>query len=236
VVPPPAGDPDENRKQVENQYRLAPLQHLLPTQLQTPEGLPLYTPETEDDRFDLDMVKWETQLLEQWTYIYAEALQRVIDPEIPPFDALVRVLSEGDGSSNIGHQLAESFFRYWAGDGQAALHTAMPMIEALVRDAVLQADRGIYRLQKKQSPGQYVGLGVLLDIFYDIYTVSEKDQRFFGAVLKHPGGWNLRNLLSHGYLPGVNGGVASLVLYAALRVLVLSNKSDPAVVDTDAID
>lgn len=231
---PPTGDTDENRKHVEDQYRLAPLQHLFPTQLQTPEGLPLYTPETEDDRFDLDMVKWETQLLEQWTYIYAEALQRVIDPEIPPFNALVRVLSEGDGPSNVGHQLAESFFRYWAGDGQAALHTAMPMIEALVRDAVLRADRGIYRLQKKQSPGQHVGLGVLLDVFYDIYTVPEKDQRFFDAVLKHPGGWNLRNLLSHGYLPGVNGGVAALVLYAALRVLVLSNKS--AVADTDTAD
>lgn len=233
---PPTGNPDENRKQIENQYRLAPLQHLFPTQLQTPEGLPLYAPETEDDRFDLDMVTWETQLLEQWTHIYAEALHRIADPEVPPFDALVRVLSEGDDPSNIGHQLAESFFRYWAGDGQAALHTAVPMIEALVRHAVLRAERGIYRLQKKQTPGQYVGLGALLDLFYDIYTVDERDQRFFNAVLRHPGGWNLRNLISHGYLPGINGGVAALALYAALRILALAGKPAPTDDVKDASD
>jgi hypothetical protein len=99
---PPTGNPDENRSQIANQYRLAPLQHLFPTQLQTPEGLPLYAPETEDERFDLDMVRWETQLLEQWTYIYAEALHRVIDPEVPPYEELARVLSEQSTPSPIG--------------------------------------------------------------------------------------------------------------------------------------
>lgn len=233
---PPTGNPDENRAHVEDQYRLAPLQHLFPTQLQTPEGLPLYAPETEEERLELDMVKWETQLLEQWTVIYAEALHRVVDPEVPPFKTLVGVLSKGSEPSNIGHQLAESFYRYWTGDGAAALHTTIPMIEALVRDAVIVADRGIYRLQKKQSPGQYVGLGVLLDEFYDIYNVPERDQRFFNAVLKHPGGWNLRNLLSHGYLSGISGGIAALALYAALRVLVVTDKTVPAEDDSSETD
>lgn len=233
---PPTGDPDQNRKYVENQYRLAPLQHLFPTQLQTPEGLPLYAPATEEERFDLDMVKWETELLQQWTVIYAEALHRVIDPDVPPFKTLVGVLSEDGEPSAIGHQLAESFLRYWAGDGGGALHTTVPMIEAMVRDSVIRADRGVFRLQKNQSPGQYVGLGVLLPDFYDIYNVPEKDRRFFNAVLRHPGGWNLRNLLSHGYLPAVNGGVAAIALYAALRVLVLSDNTAPADDHTDTAD
>ncbi|KAB2807855.1 hypothetical protein F9L07_24525 [Pimelobacter simplex] len=235
---PPTGDPDQSRAHIENQHRLAPLQRLFPTSLQTPEGLPFYAPESDEDRFDLDMVKWEAELLQQWTVIYAEALHRVVDTDLPPFKTLVGVLSEGGEPSAIGHQLAESFYRYWAGDGAAALHTTIPMIEALVRDAVIRADRGIYRLQKNQSPGQYVGLGVLLPLFYDIYDVSEKDQRFFNAVLKHPGGWNLRNLLSHGYLPAINGGVAALALYAALRVLVLTDKPtrDDDVTGTEAED
>ena len=224
---PPTGDPDQNREHTENQYRLAPLQHLFPTQLQTPEGLPLYAPATEEERFDLDMVKWETTLLQQWTVIYADALHRVTDPEVPPFEALVSVLSGGNEPSSVGRQLAESFLRYWAGDGAGALYTAVPMIEALVREAVIRADRGIFRLQKNQSPGQYVGLGVLLEAFYSIYNVPEKDQRFFNAVLKHPGGWNLRNLLSHGYLPSISGRVAALALYSALRVLVLSDNGAP---------
>jgi hypothetical protein len=97
------------------------------------------------------------------------------------------------------------------------------MIEAIARGAVLRADRGIYRLQKKQTPGQYVGLGVLLDLIYDIYQVDETDQRFFNAVLKHPGGWNLRNLTSHGYLPRITGSLAAIALYAAIRLLALTD-------------
>lgn len=233
---PPTGDPDQNRSHVQNQYRLAPLQHLFPTQLQTPEGLPLYFPTSEEERFDLEMVKWETELLHQWTIIYAEALHRITDPEIPPFDALVRVLSDDGRSPAIGRQLAESFYRYWTGDSGAALHTAVPMIEALIRAAVIRGDRGIFRLQKNQSPGQYVGLGALLPEFYDIFEVREGDQRFFNAVLKHPGGWNLRNLLSHGYLPAIRGGVTALALYAALRVLILSDKKFPVARDADTAD
>ena len=110
------------------------------------------------------------------------------------------------------------------------------MIEALIRAAVIRGDRGIFRLQKNQSPGQYVGLGALLPEFYDIFEVREGDQRFFNAVLKHPGGWNLRNLLSHGYLPAIRGGVTALALYAALRVLILSDKKFPVARDADTAD
>ena len=42
------------------------------------------------------------------------------------------------------------------------------------------------------------------------------------ALLRHPGGWNLRNLLAHGYLPNAHGGAATVSLYAAMRVIVLA--------------
>jgi hypothetical protein len=224
---PPTGNPDENRELIANQSQLAPLLHLFPMQLVTPDGLPLFTAETEEERLDLEMVRWETQLLQQWAYVYAEALHRVVDPDLPSLEGLVRFLIKREEDSPVCIQLAQSFYRYWAGDGQAALHTALPMIEALVRNAVCRADRGVYRMQKKQTPGQFVGLGVLLDLFCDSYQVSEADQRFFNATLKHPGGWNLRNLTSHGYLPGADGSVAAITLYAALRVLILTANGSP---------
>lgn len=226
---PPTGEPDANRELVERQHVLSPLQHLFPTQLQTPEGLPLYAPETKEERFDLDLVKWETDLLQHWTPVLAEALHRLVDPDVPPIDALAGVLSAGPASNPaIGAQLASSFHRYWSGDGQAALYTTVPMIEALIRNAVIDADRGVYRLQKSQVPGQYVGLGVLLDLFVETYAVSERDERFFGALLRHPGGWNLRNLLAHGYLANASGGVAAVSLYAAMRVIVLACRGRPS--------
>jgi len=221
----PTGDPDANREVVEHQHRLAPLQAYFPKQLQTPEGLPLYAPATTEERFDLDVVEWETELLAQWTPIMAEALHRVVTPDLPPFGDLVHVLGSGPASDEgVGRQLAASLYRYWSGDGQGAVYTAVPMLEAMVRNAVLDADRGIYRLQRKQVPGQYVGLGVLLDLFVESYAVDRRDERFFGALLKHPGGWNLRNKLAHGYLPDASGGLAAIVLYAAMRILVLCDE------------
>lgn len=171
------------------------------------------------------MVEWETQLLEQWSPLLAEALHRVVIPEILDAEDLANVLSAGPASDpNVGAQLAMSFLRFWTGDGQGAAHTAMPMIEALVRNSGLAAERGIYRLQKAQQPGQYVGLGVLLDLFADGYVVTERDQRFPNAVLRHPGGWNLRNLLTHGYLPNAANWVGAITLYAALKIIVNASR------------
>lgn len=225
---PPTGDPDENRAVIEGQHRAAPLQFLFPVQLQTPEGLPLYAAASDEDRFDLDMVRWEVQLLEQWTPIMADALQRIARPEVPPIGGLAQMFSAQPVSSgHIGTQVAEGFERYWTGDSLGALYTTIPMIEELVRNAVLATDRGIFRLQKNQSPGQYVGLNALLPHFAEAYGVPERDERFFRAFLTHPGGWNVRNNLAHGYLAGAQGSVAAIALYAATRVILLAKSGRP---------
>ncbi|XBH20408.1 hypothetical protein V5R04_09120 [Jonesiaceae bacterium BS-20] len=219
----PLGDFEKNRKIVEAQNNLAPLTALFPISLQTSEGLPLYTPKTEEERFDLDLVAWEIQLLDQWAPVLFEALHRTIDNSIPSLEELSQVLSFDGKTTTISAQLTGSFLRFWSGDSSGALHTALPMVEALVREAVLRADRGIFRLQKNQVPGQYVGLGVLLELFFESYNVGENDQRFLKSIYKHPGGWNLRNQLFHGYLPNIHGSkVAGVVLYSILRILVLS--------------
>lgn len=228
----PTGHPDSNREIVENQRRLAPLQAFLPVHLQTPEGLPLYAPGTNEERFDLDLVRWETQLLEQWSWIMAEALRRVVSSGMPPAADLITVLTSNPVSTPpIARQLASSLGRFWTGDAEGAAYSALPAIEAMVRNAVIAADRGVFRLQRKQQPGQFVGLGTLLDLFAESYAISERDSRFFGALLRHPGGWNLRNLAAHGYTPGIGGAAGAVVLYAAMRIIVLSADGPTALDD-----
>jgi hypothetical protein len=220
--PSPTGEPHDSRTIVEAQHRNAPLQFLFPIALQTPEGLPLYSPKDADERFELDMVKWETQLLNQWSPILAEALNRVARPDVPPIETLAKTFANSAAADDhTAAQLAEAFIRFWTGDTLGSLYTSVPMIESLVRHSVLATDRGIYRLQKNQSPSQYVGLGALLDHLSDGYTVSERDQRFFRALLTHPGGWNLRNELAHGYLASARGSIAAVALYAALKVILI---------------
>lgn len=105
----------------------------------------------------------------------------------------------------------------------------MPRIETLVRNLVLRTDRGIYRLQVEHKPGQYPGLGNLLPILEDDYALPESVARFLSAVLRHPGGLNVRNLMLHGYVddPGVGG--AALLLHTALGIATIR----PPVEDPD---
>lgn len=224
-IEPPTGDPTSNRELIAMRQRLSPLAQLFPKQLQTPEGLPLYAAGDDDEKFDLDLVEWESELLTTWTPFFAEALQRVIANDMPTTEHLVASLTSAPVSPpQVAVQLAASFQRFWSGDGEAAVFITLPLIEALVRNAVIDADHGVYRLQKNQQPGQYVGLGVLLPLYYSSYNIDEREQRFLTAMFNHPAGWNLRNLAMHGYLPNISGQVAALVLYAALRVIINTNQ------------
>lgn len=224
----PTGDPEANRKLVRTQRAATPLQALFPSQLQTPEGLPLYAPSNEDEHFELDMVRWETDLLEQWVYILSDALQRIGVEGTPAGPEIERFFLVGHAvTASEAGMLARALERYWSGDAEAAAFTAFPLIEALLRNAALAADQGIYRLQKKQSPGQYVGLGILLDLFVEYYDVSKRDQRFFNALLNHPGGWNVRNLMAHGYILSAGSALAAVLIYAAMKIVLLALR-DPS--------
>ncbi len=76
----------------------------------------------------------------------------------------------------------------------------MPRIETLVRNLVLRSDRGIYRLHNEQKPGQYPGIGNLLEILQEEYALPESVIRFLAVVLRHLAGLNLRNLMLHGFV------------------------------------
>ncbi len=219
----PTGDPETNRTVVRAHRAAAPLQALFPLQLQTPEGLPLFTPSNDDERFELDMVRWETQLLEQWVYILSDALQRIGAEGTPARTEVERFFLVGHAvTANEAGMLSRALERYWSGDAEAAAFTAFPLIEALLRNAALAAGQGIYRLQKKQSPGQYVGIGALLDLFVESYDVNERDRRFFNALLNHPGGWNVRNLMAHGYVLRAGSALAAVLIYASMKIVLLA--------------
>lgn len=223
----PTGDPETNRELVRTRRAAAPLQALFPSQLHTPEGLPLYTPSNDAEHFELDMVRWETDVLEQWVYILSDALQRIGAEGTPARSEVESFFLVGHAvTANEAGMLSRTLERYWSGDAEAAAFTAFPLIEALLRNAALAADQGIYRLQKSQSPGQYVGLGVLLDLFVAAYDVSERDQRLFNALLNHPGGWNVRNLMAHGYILSAGSPLATVLIYAAMKIILLASK-DP---------
>lgn len=124
---PISGDVDTNRRKVENDHRIAPLASLLPVQLVTPEGLPFFTGSDEQMRFDVDLVTWERQLIEQHLRALTVALHEVpARHRLPTQQNLTTFLDSWPGVFGTGATLADALLRYWAGDPNGAAFTIAP--------------------------------------------------------------------------------------------------------------
>jgi hypothetical protein len=227
---PITGDVDTNRRKIENDHRIAPFVNLLPVQLVTPEGLPFFSGSDEETRFDVDLVTWEQQLIEQWLRPLSVALHEIpARHTLPTRQTLTTFLDSWPGAFGNGATVADAIIRYWSGDPNGAAFTIVPGIEALARHLVLAAETGIYRLQRNQTPGQFPGLGVLLPLLTELYQLPESRSRFLAALLTHPAGLNLRNRMAHGYIGGVGSPIAAVLIHAALSLAAVA----PPDVDTE---
>jgi hypothetical protein len=155
LTPPLSGDTERNRDLVRRRHVEHPLGALFPTQLLGPEGLPAYTGTTEEDRFDVDLVRWETDLIEQWLAVLAAALHEIPRrhglPDLQDISEFLAGWPAVDGP--LAPALARALLRYWAGDSEGAAYTVLPRIESVVRGLVLATARGVYRLQREHKPG-----------------------------------------------------------------------------------
>ena len=70
-------------------------------------------------------------------------------------------LDRGNLSLELANQLAAAIDLYWSGDENVAAYMAALLIEPLLRSLLLQANQGIYAVQRQRRPGQYPGLGFL---------------------------------------------------------------------------
>lgn len=221
---PITGDVGTNHRKIENDHRIAPFASLLPVQLVTPEGLPFFAGSDEDTRFDLDLVTWEQQLIEQWLRPLSAALHEIpARHTLPTRHTLTAFLDTWPGAFGNGATLADALIRYWAGDANGAAFIVVPAIEAVARYLVLATDTGIYRLQKNETPGQFPGLGVLLPLLTELYQLPESRSRFLAALLTHPGGLNLRNRMAHGYIGRVGPPIAAVLIHAALSLAAIAS-------------
>ncbi len=226
---PLSGDKDRNRGLIADQHREHPLSALFPTQLLGPDGLPLYTGTSEEDRFDVDLVQWEAQLISQWAAVMADALHQIPRRHgLPPLAEISGFLSQWPAIEGpVGLAIACSLLRYWAGDSEGAAYTIVPRIESLARELVLRTERGIYRLQQEHTPGQYAGLGQLLPIMCEEYGLTESRTRFLSTLLRHPAGTNLRNQMLHGFVGDPGPGIAAVLLHAALGIATIGPTPAP---------
>lgn len=223
-----SGMTERNRDIVRAQHREHPLSALFPTTLLGPDGLPAYAGNSEGDRFDVDLARWETQLIDRWVPVMSAALHEIPNrhglPALAEITAFLNTWPAVEGGT--GAALARSLLRFWAGDSEAAAYTLVPRIESLARSLVLTSERGIYRLQREHTPGQYAGLGALLAIVEKEYHLDESRSRFLSVLLRHPAGCNLRNLMLHGFSGDPGPGITAVLIHAALMIATISPDPD----------
>lgn len=226
---PLTGDLASNRALVVQLRAANPLTSLMPVTLVGPDGLPILTATTDEEKFAYDLVRCELQYLQNFLRPLVSALHSLVErfglPESAELALFLRSMP-GITPRSLG-AIARALYRFWGGDSEAAIYTLTPQIEALVRELILRTDRGIYKLRTTHKPGQFPGLGAMLPILFDEYEVSDSQQRFLTTVLTDAAGLNVRNLVSHGIQDYADPGTAALLIHTALFIATLSPRESP---------
>jgi hypothetical protein len=217
---PPTGDVDHNRKTAADLAEEHPLQALFPKVRLGGDGLPRYSPRTDEDQLDDQLTDMETMALQWQGGLMAEALRRANakhDPSVEDvLDGLRSVGCEGPTAAAISRVVR----RFTDGDYEAVTYTGIPLVERQCRELLLAVDAPLYRVQRERAPGTYPGLGALLPLLAE-RGLDESWFRFLRTFLSAPNGWNLRNEALHGFIDDVGVTSAGLVLIAVLYLTLL---------------
>ncbi len=216
TMPPPTGDADKNRQTVEEHAKQFVLSRLFPVTQFGSDGLPRWHAATDEDRREYDLAQHETFHLQFQRRIVAEALLRFpAHHSLPTEQELTAYFAQQRHVElPLAAALGRGFLRWWAGDYEGAAFTVAPRIEALARNLLLCVNAPLYRLQRERSPGQYPGLGFLLDQLRQ-FGLPESLYRYLFTFLANSAGMNVRNELAHGFMDNCDLGSSAVLLHCA---------------------
>ncbi len=226
---PPSGNIDRNRATATDFAATSPLRGLFPAVRLGGDGLPRYTPSTEEERADDQLVEVETMMIRTNGHIVANALMRAGSRFQPGVDEVTQLF----GGTLGGAALARSVVRFNDGDFEAAAYIALPLVERRCRELLLAVNSPIYRVQREKSPATYPGLGALLAALAD-HALDPSWHRFLRAFFSAPNGFNLRNEALHGFTDELGPLPAALTLIAVMYLSLLTN--DGSVEDRGNLD
>lgn len=231
----PAGDPAAVEETVRKLAQAGGLRRFLPTVLLGAGQLPRWRASSEADEDAHERARVEQHHIQLAGHLHAEALDRIGGDSPPSEGDLITFLDRlGAGNTQLTAALARALCRYWNGDFEGTLHTAVPRIEAAARALVLELDQPAYQVATRASePGKYVGLGVLLSIL-DSSGLDPAWERFLRTFLTGPIGMNVRNDVAHGFVLRPPSREMAALALRGLALLVLLLGPSPSVADIPA--
>jgi len=220
-VEPPTGDVQANRRRADEMAEETPLQAFIPHTRLGSDGLPRFTATTEEEKAEWRLSEQETLNFQLRAPLVAEALRRIGEkwPHIPVED-LTRFLAQHPHVRDpVAASIARGLNHFFIGDHEAATYIVTPRIETLARELVLSLGLGVYRAQRRKTPGQYPGLGTLLPALAAA-GMDESLYRYLHTFMASSTGANFRNETLHGFVDEVSAVYAGAVIIGALYLTI----------------
>jgi hypothetical protein len=211
---PPSGDFDTNKRNAESNAEEFSLSGILPPKMLGGDGIPRYEPTTDHERADARIIELEVLTLTYTTsVVFGTALDQAGERfGAPDTNGIIDAFEHLSRGTCLA--IARALHRYYDGDPEAAVYTALPLIERLCRNLLLALGEPIFRPQQTTTVGQHPGLGTLLE---NLRTYLDPSwYRYLRALLSNPMGLNLRNTALHGDVMDVSASTAVAVLIALL--------------------
>jgi hypothetical protein len=221
AVGAPSGKVDFNRAASQELLDASPLMAMSGVEILGNDGLPRFTATTDEERESYHLAQIELREMQLTGYVRSQALSRIVERYGPVSEAELSsfIRQHGHVPEPVAMALSRAFGRFFAGDYEGATFTAVPRVERLAREILLRMRVSIFQPSFGGRPGQFSGLGVLLDLLGD-RGFDESWLRFFRTFLTRPEGLNYRNELSHGTVDNASMIEAVLTLIACLYLAV----------------
>jgi hypothetical protein len=186
--------------------------------------MPARTLSGDDEVFARDLAHTELLYLGTYGIFLANALYMIAARfGIPPRDELETFLRGSGGDPTLMNVLANALQLYWVAEYDAAVHLAVPKVEAAARALLLELNEPLYRAAVGDATGQFPGLGVLLTSL--LGSGFDPDwERFLRTFLLGDGS-NVRNLAAHGFLHNIDPLNAAAALRALAVLALITPKS-----------
>jgi hypothetical protein len=214
-TPAPTGSYERNLKSAERSLEGSLLRHLFGGVRIGDHGLPQQSIGAGDEQLEGELVMFEQIAASNYGRWYAIGLRRMGSTYgVPSKDDIVAFLVS---TYRCDAALAESFATalrlFLEGEFSASAHLAVPKVEAGARRLLLALNEPLYRVELGKKIGQFPGLGFLLpQLVKEGFQVDW--ERFLGTLLLARG-YNLRNLVAHGFIDDISPSNAALALRAA---------------------
>ncbi|MFI6031847.1 DUF7380 domain-containing protein [Amycolatopsis magusensis] len=215
----PTGRYETNFAMTQHTQQHSVIRYLATTVVFRDGDMPARVVSDDDELFARDLAHTELLHLDTYGTVLANALHLI--PErfgIPPREDLENFMRSFGGDPTLMNVLATALQLFWLAEYDAAVHLAVPKVEAAARALLLELNEPVYRAAVGKTPGTFPALGNLLPLLLE-NDFDHDWERFLRTFLLSEGA-NVRNLVAHGFINNIDPVNAAAAL-RALAVLAL---------------